>query len=385
MGMKKSSLKVLLIAVLCLVSSLTMACTVQAREKWEIIKYAQITANTALRTKVNSKAVATIKKIVPKGAIVTVKKYMKKNWYKVSYGSRTGYVLGDYFTDEDDEDLTDDVVQRTMAVGVTLRTSPTVLKDNAITVIPSGKKVTVVAERKDNWVHVLYGEREGYIKNGFFTTDAKCGKGYAWKYAAQALYIRSTPSVTQSNYVARLKKGKKIKITGVSGNWYKVLYKGKTRYVKEGYFTNEIEPGGYASETTASAIYFRRNTSTTEENVIRILKPGTAVKVYGSANKHWYKIKVGTKVGYIMGGYFTSDREQAETDTDPSNKRVTTVELNMREGRGTDYSIITTIPKGASVTIQIKYGEWYKVRYTSGSITYTGWVFGEYLASVTTA
>ena len=51
----------------------------------------------------------------------------------------------------------------------------------------------------------------------------------------------------------------------------------------------------------------------------------------------------------------------------------------MRSGNGTEYAVVTVIPKGEEVTLKIKKGDWYQVTYDSGSGSYTGWVSGNYL------
>jgi uncharacterized protein YraI len=55
----------------------------------------------------------------------------------------------------------------------------------------------------------------------------------------------------------------------------------------------------------------------------------------------------------------------------------TTVNLNMRSGPGTGYSIVKTIPKGTAVEIIGTSGSWKKVVYGA----YSGWCMGSYLAA----
>lgn len=380
--MKKSRIRALLITAVCLVATALSVLTVQAREEWEKIGYAQVTTNTILHTKANTQTVASYKRVVPKGGLVHVISYSGNDWYKVQYGSRTGFIMGAFLTDEDDEDLSDDIVTKITAVNLTMRSSPMVLTTNQLGVIPAGRTVTILGERKDNWISVSYGGKEGYVKNGFFRTDFKSGKGYSWKYAAQALFIRSAPTVSEATYVATLKPGARVKVIGVSGNWYKVRYKSKIRYVKEGYFTTEILKNKYATEVISTAINFRKARAFDKSNIIRVLKAGTSVQVVKSLSKQWYKIMVGTKTGYIIGGYFLSDRESGENESSSTEKRITTAALRMRSGRGTDYDIITVIPKSTVVTLQAKFGDWYKVKYVTDEETYSGWVSGAYLDEV---
>ncbi len=378
--MKKRNIRGLLLAVLCLMICLLAAVPAAADEEedWVEIGYAQVTTNTALRTKANTKTCDSLIKIVKKNAVVKV---LKKSgvWYQVTYGTKTGWILGIYLTNEDDDNTDDNVVVRRMAIDTVFRSSAKVTTENELDVIRAGEEVEILGERSDNWVQVIFEDEVGYIPNGYFTSDAKTGSGYAWKYAAQPMYIRSSTKVSNSNVVGTLKKGKKIKIIGVSGNWYKVKYKGATRYIKSGYFTNETKTA-YVSETIATKINFRKSRSTKEDNIIRVLSPGTVVRVYKATSKIWYKIKAGSTTGYILGGYFVSDMEESSGGGSSSVTRITTAALNMRSGKGTSSPKIITIPKGEIVTLKIKSGDWYKVTYMDeNDDKYEGWVYGDYL------
>ncbi|MFB7138191.1 SH3 domain-containing protein [Gottfriedia sp. NPDC056225] len=56
-------------------------------------------------------------------------------------------------------------------------------------------------------------------------------------------------------------------------------------------------------------------------------------------------------------------------------KYQTTANLNLRQGAGTTYKTLLTIPKGKIITATQRNGNWYKVTYSSK----TGWVSGTYL------
>lgn len=62
-----------------------------------------------------------------------------------------------------------------------------------------------------------------------------------------------------------------------------------------------------------------------------------------------------------------------------AENKVTTVNLNLRTGPGTSYSIILTIPKGSTVSVLSTSNGWFKVTYKDT----TGYVYSAYLASPT--
>lgn len=381
---KKRYIRVLLTAAACMVMLLLSTVPASAQTIWEKRGYAQITTPTALRSKFNNKNASTIIRIVPAGAVVQISKYIDKGWYEVVFGSKKGYLMDDYFTTEDDLDPDSSAVYRTLSVNMGLRTSPKVLSNNVSCVIAARKQVEILGERSDNWVHVAYEDFSGYIPNGFFTTDKGNGKGYSYKITSQPLYVRSSPTSSPSNTVALLKKGRKVKVTGVSGSWYRILYKGSTRYVKAGYFKTDTKED-YVEETVASVVNFRQSPSEQGAKILANGLPhGAVVKVLGETAKVWYKVQYGSHTGYVHEGYFASDRTMTPDDDEDSVRRITTAALRMRTERGTDddSTIITVIPNGSIVTLSIKYGSWYKVYYATPQKTYYGWVSGAYLATI---
>ncbi len=69
--------------------------------------------------------------------------------------------------------------------------------------------------------------------------------------------------------------------------------------------------------------------------------------------------------GYVSGSYIVINGSTATVKTSGIN-------LNMRSGTGTNYSIICKIPNGSSLEVLENAGNgWYKVRYTNGSYTFT--------------
>lgn len=54
---------------------------------------------------------------------------------------------------------------------------------------------------------------------------------------------------------------------------------------------------------------------------------------------------------------------------------ITASRLNVRSGRGTNYAVLTSIPKGKSVTLLDKKDGWYQVTYNGK----TGWIAGNYV------
>lgn len=76
------------------------------------------------------------------------------------------------------------------------------------------------------------------------------------------------------------------------------------------------------------------------------------------------------------GSSHSSSSSKSINYPDTTDGLLTTANVNMRDGAGTDYSIIATLPAGTAVTYAGKTsGRWHYVRYNT---TY-GWIFNDYL------
>jgi len=98
----------------------------------------------------------------------------------------------------------------------------------------------------------------------------------------------------------------------------------------------------------------------------------------------WYNIKYNGIVGWSYGSYLTlvsSPSAGGVSGSYPVGSTLqTTVNLNLRSGVGTSYSVLTTIPSGANVTtVQADPSSgWYNIKY-NGTV---GWSSGTYLVFV---
>ncbi|MBO4351328.1 MAG: SH3 domain-containing protein [Proteobacteria bacterium] len=157
------------------------------------------------------------------------------------------------------------------------------------------------------------------------------------------------------------------------------------------------DPIGTAT-VTCGALNVRQGPGT---NYARIggLTKGKTVSVYADEGE-WIKIGYGTGFGYVCQKYTTyqdaatttQDPENPpsqqpepenppETPSEPENTTQTgkvvnvTSYLNVRDGAGTDCSIIGSLGPGETVTIIEKVGNWYKIEYNGG----VGYVNADYI------
>ena len=164
-------------------------------------------------------------------------------------------------------------------------------------------------------------------------------------YTTADLNLRKKPS-TSSKVLKTFSAGTKISITGSDGDWYKVTSGKKTGYVSKEYVTSE-----WVAYSTTDNLNLRKKASTSSK-VLKQLDAGDKVTVL-SKSGDWYKVKSGSKTGYLRNDYITFQYCGYADGTG----------INMRKGPSTSTKIVTTLGSGDKVTILDTEGKWYKVRY----------------------
>ena len=112
-------------------------------------------------------------------------------------------------------------------------------------------------------------------------------------------------------------------------------------------------------------------------SIITTLGKGTAVAITGMENG-WYQVKYDGKSGY-MSAQFVEAKSAASGLS--ANGKVTGDSVNVRASAGTSGSVVTTLSKGAGVTVTGFEEGWYAV--TAGGKS--GYVSGDYVALVSKA
>lgn len=107
-------------------------------------------------------------------------------------------------------------------------------------------------------------------------------------------------------------------------------------------------------------------------SIIATMPKGSVVKVIsGPHNLRWYEVWFGDKTGYAYGGGLVD----AGPVEDSYSRVLDDGGLNLRTGPATDYSIITTMQKGAIVRVLTDGadGDWHQVSYRG----YTGYAYSD--------
>lgn len=124
--------------------------------------------------------------------------------------------------------------------------------------------------------------------------------------------------------------------------------------------------------TTSSGNLNVRNSASTSASIITSLPRNSNVTLI-SKNGSWWYVEYGDgRYGYTHGDYIkqVSGSKAAAVQTSSGN-------LNVRQGAGTNYNILTTLPKGKNVVVLSEANGWSKILYHG---TRVGYVSSQYLS-----
>ena len=139
---------------------------------------------------------------------------------------------------------------------------------------------------------------------------------------------------------------------------------------------SNVHADSNVGQVTAYSLNVRSGPSTSD-SIIGGLSKGDKVDILSSKDG-WYKIKYGSKVGWISGDYIltesssTTNSDSSTNSSSTGKKLVATAGLNVRAGGSTEYKIIGYIKKNHSVEmLGVASSGWYKIKLSDGTIGYS--------------
>ncbi|WP_434796452.1 SH3 domain-containing protein [Terrisporobacter vanillatitrophus] len=195
-----------------------------------------------------------------------------------------------------------------------------------------------------------------------------------------ALNVR-TGSSTKYSIAGTVRKGTKLEyISTCSNGWYKVKYKGSTRYVSNKYSKLKSDSTSTSTsktvEVTASRVNIRSGAGTKYSIVDTVIK-GTKFKYISRCSNGWYKVEYKGRTRYITDKYTKISGLASTSDSIKKVGKVTASALNVRSGASTKYSVKKTIKMNSVVGVISSYSNgWSKVKLSSST---TGYVCTKYL------
>ncbi|TCI20753.1 hypothetical protein EVJ34_12945 [Exiguobacterium sp. SL-9] len=119
-----------------------------------------------------------------------------------------------------------------------------------------------------------------------------------------------------------------------------------------------------------------RSSTSTASPIVGKLTKGSVVTVYSTSN-NWAQIDFNGQKRYVSASYLSLKSASNQETAQPSKEYIAQENVNVRVSRTTSSSVITTIPKGSTVTYLASYGatgSWLKVSYKGK----TGYVAARY-------
>ncbi len=348
-------------------------------------------------------------------------------WYQVEFSGKTGYVMAEYLTVEEEaaptvpqpeEDTgTQDTVWAEAKSGratvrVNMRASATT-SSGIVKVVGKNDSVTVLGEN-NGWYKVSYGGEEGYISKAYISltetpaaptepTEPETGDtlyNEAVKGAAtERVNMRQKPT-TSSSILKVIAEDQSVSILGENGGWYKVSASGREGYISKSYIRvtsgtddgdgtgDAVVPGGFVSYPAARSgrtteRVNMRAAASTGASIQKVLSKGASVSVLGEQN-NFYQVTYGGAIGFVSKSYVTlgTDADDSADNTEGDSSEVTynetkaahtTVQVNMR--REPEGEVLFLLPKGTAVTLTGENGGWYKVIYSNS----TGYISKAYV------
>ena len=330
-----------------------------------------------------------------------------ENWYQVTNGEETGYVMKEYVT-LDKNAVKADVEANTKAysasakanIRVNMRELP-LLKADIVKVVGEGHDVEITGKCGD-WYQVSYSGRTGYIMAEYLTVgsassgttesapaDTSKEELYAAAKTGQAnarVNMRAAAS-TGAKIAEVIGEGGRVSVIGESGSWYKISFDGETGYVMKNYIDllSSESAGSESGETlyaspvsgeTTERVNMRKSAST-GASIVKVVGKGDDVKIIGESGS-WYKVEYSGREGYISRDYIRvtggTDNEDEDETVDavvpdgfvsyPAARTGATSErVNLREAASSDADVLKVLNKNTAVTVLGEQGGYYQVKY----------------------
>ena len=216
------------------------------------------------------------------------------------------------------------------------------------------------------WYMVNASGQPGYIISDYLENADPAVSPAAAATTTASVNFRTGPGLTFS-VILVIPNGSTVNTTGSVQNGYTQLtYNGTTGWVASQYVSVS---GGTTTATVFDGALNLRTGPGTQYPVITVMPNGATVTITGSLQNGYYPVRYGTTNGFAAAAYLRiGGTAPTPTPTTPSGQTatVTAGALNLRSGPGLNFSVISVMPNGATVTITgaLQNG-YYPVRYGS--------------------
>lgn len=326
-------------------------------------------------------------------------------WCLIGYGRIVGYVPANTLTINGTPEANSD--QNTTAIqgfatvtanGFLNLRSQGSFSGSVVTTAPNGAVLTVLST-SGSWAFVQYNATAAYASTDFLSMSATypgdsaggdggtvpdSGAGTGTEPTATVRAAQADLRLTADDMATMLMSipyGQSVVLLERGDVWCSVRYEGVTGFVRtESLTLPATDDGGENNTGTATAVVITqsgslnlRSAAQAGSAILTTIPRGATVTVTQRGST-WTAVRYGNQQGFVMTAYlqFTGGAVPEltpEPGTVTGTAVVTTASgsLNMRQAPQIGSSILQTIPRGATVTVQVQGATWSQVSYSGVS------------------
>ncbi|HPS81132.1 MAG TPA: SpoIID/LytB domain-containing protein, partial [Candidatus Limiplasma sp.] len=322
------------------------------------------------------------------------------NWCLIRYGGITGYVPASALTisgtapTESSQSVTaiDGFATVTASTYLNLRASGS-YSASVLSTAPKGAILTVFS-KTSSWANIQYGATVAYASTDFLTFSSTYSgavvnnsttSATVTVASGQTATLRATAS-TDGTEVTQLSAGIVVSVSSDDGSWAYVTYNGVSGYLLSANLTyaddttDATDTGstdgsatGEQTATVSAAVGYMRESADENAAVLAEVTLGQSV-VLVSQGDTWCTVRYESVTGYMLTASLNISASGSGTST-TATVATQSGSLNMRQEGSAGSTVLTTIPKGVTVTVTNRGDTWSAVTYGS----YSGYVMSAFL------
>ncbi|MGL5068880.1 MAG: SH3 domain-containing protein [Sarcina sp.] len=349
--------------------------------------------------------------------------FEKDGWYNIDFNGGTAYASSNYIkikTDSNNGGGTDQggqtnttpvnkdglVANLGSVSALNVRTGPGTT-NSVQDKLPLNTKVRVNYKTQNGWYNISYSGKTGFVSEDYIklvedtnTGEVETGninKNGTVINVSTSLNVRTGPSTSYS-IKDKIPAGKVVKVNSEKSGWYNITYDGKIGYVSKDYIklsgsssggsTGGNTGGGTTTPETnkkTGTVYNVSNTlnvrsgAGTNNSKIGTLKANDKVTINYEKNG-WYNIDFNGRTGFVSKDYIRVNNTSTPEDNAQKGKVINVdSNLNVRAGRGTNYSIVGYVLGNEIVTVLDHKEGWHKIEYSTSNGKKTGYVREDFI------
>ncbi|MDO5027525.1 MAG: NlpC/P60 family protein [Tissierellia bacterium] len=257
---------------------------------------------------------------------------------------------------------------------VNVRSAKSLDNNNLLGSIKAGQVIEGVKDGA--WIRFTFAGRTAYTSANFYRTTSQAVHP---EYSINSQNYKATGQINvrsgkSTSYSVLGVVSRDTVIRGVvEGNWIRFIFNGKTAYTAAVLYDETSLPVGYQASSSSQNYKATdqinvRSGKGTSYSKLGVVPSGTIIE--GILEDYWIRFTYDGKTAYTAASLYnkTSQAAHPEYSIDTRNYKATAY-VNVRSGKGTNYSKLGTIPT-STVIKGVKDGDWIRFIY-KGKISYT--------------